>query len=148
MFAHLDPGAVIVTRDSMDKEEALTRLVTLSCRVFGISDPGTILAGVVDRESKLSTGIGLEVAVPHCRTSQVRHVVMAAMLARSGIEYNSIDGLPVKLVFLILSPENDITGHLATLSSISHAVSDESIRSSLLEAPDTASLFRGIETIH
>lgn len=148
MFAHLDRNAVIVTDDILTKEQALTRLVGRACEVFGLYDPDEVLTALIDRESKLSTGIGLEVAVPHCRTPQVRHVVMAAMLAKHPVEYNSVDMLPVRLILLLLSPEHDITGHLASLSSISLATSDEAIRSELLSAADPETLFRCLERIH
>lgn len=148
MFAILYPEAVVVTNEHLDKEKAITSLVNLACKVYEIGDSSEILDNVIDRESKLSTGIGLEVAVPHCRSYQVTHSVLAVMLARQGVEYNSIDGKPVKLLVLIISPEKDITGHLSSLSAISNAVSNESIRTRMLNSQTISELYRYLSEIH
>lgn len=141
MFATLNPDAIIITDDIIDKETAITRLVKQACDIYQLSDSKEILDKVIDRETKLSTGIGLEIAVPHCRTQQVGHVAMAVMVVRHGLEYNSIDGIPVKMLFLIISPERDITGHLICLSVISQAVSDETTRTQLLNSKTPQELF-------
>jgi mannitol/fructose-specific phosphotransferase system IIA component (Ntr-type) len=148
MFAVLHPDAVIVTNDELDKEKAITTIVNLACSVYTIDECSEILENVINRESKLSTGIGLEVAVPHCWSTQVKHCMMAVMLVPRGVEYNSVDNKPVKLIFLIISPVKDITGHLASLSAISHAVSDETIRTRLLEATSVEELYRSITELH
>jgi len=87
---------------------------------------------IIERESRLSTGIGLEVAVPHCSSGHVAGLVSGVMLAPRGIEYNAVDSLPVKLLFLVVSPTGDIGSHLSALSAISRAVSIEEVRLDLL----------------
>lgn len=147
MFALLNKDAVLVTDDVLDKESAITLLVRQICSVYDIVDSEEILNKVIDRESKLSTGIGLEVAVPHCRSAQVPHVVMGVLLTTTGIDYNSIDTRPVKLIFLIVSPERDIKGHLTALSAISHSASDETIRSGLLTSDTSDRLYERLAAI-
>ncbi len=141
MFEHLSKDAVIVADEQMDKEGALRAIIERTCEVFGIPDRDSILSSIIDRESRLSTGIGLGIAVPHCRSDMVQHIVMAVMLIPSGVDYNSVDGQPVKLIFLIISPTHDVQGHIACLSTISHAVSDEETRSALLNAPNSEVLY-------
>jgi len=147
LFANLNPEAIIISDDRIDKETAITRLDKQACDVFQLPDSKEILDKVIDRESKLSTGIGLEIAVPHCRTPQVGHVAMAVMLVRQGIDYNSIDGKPVKMLFLIISPERDITGHLICLSVISQAVSDETTRMQLLNSKTPNELYDYLNSV-
>ena len=98
----------MVVNEPLDKEEALGRIIHKACSVFSISDCDTILSAIIDRESKLSTGIGLGIAVPHCRSDKVRNIIIAVMLLTPGIEYNSVDGQPVRLIFLIISPTQDV----------------------------------------
>ncbi len=138
MFESLKKEAVIIDTESQDKEEALNRIINRACEVFHITDCDSIISSIIDRESKLSTGIGLGIAVPHCRSDKVQKIIMAVMLHPSGIEYNSVDGQPVHLIFLIVSPIHDVQGHIAYLSAISHAVSDDETRMRLLgsQTPD------------
>jgi len=138
---HLKREAVTIEPDIREKDEALERLIRLVCDVYHIDDCDTVYRLIIDREGRLSTGIGLEVAVPHCRIGNVKRIVAGAMLLPNGIDYNSVDGLPVKLIILLLSPESDIRGHLACLSSISHTVSDERLRGKLLSRKEESELF-------
>jgi fructose-specific phosphotransferase system IIA component len=147
MFENLKKEAIIVTSDRLDKEEALNRIIQNACRAFFISDCDSILSAIIDRESKLSTGIGLGIAVPHCRSDKVMKIAIAVMLLREGIEYNSVDGQPVRLIFLIISPLHDVQGHIAALSTISHAVSDEDARMKLLNSKDEEELYKNLTQI-
>ena len=141
MFEHLSKDTVIVADDQLDKEDALRIVIERTCDVFKIPNRDTILSSIIDRETKLSTGIGLGIAVPHCRSDMVQHIIMAVMLIPSGVDYNSVDGQPVKLIFLIISPTHDVQGHIACLSTISHAVSDDETRSALLNSRTSEELY-------
>lgn len=134
MFEKLKREAVMVVHEPLEKEEALRKIIHQTCSVFSIPDCDSILTAIIDRESKLSTGIGLGIAVPHCRSDKVPQITIAVMLLTAGVEYNSVDGQPVKLIFLIISPTQDVQGHIACLSTISHAVSDEETRMLLLNS--------------
>jgi mannitol/fructose-specific phosphotransferase system IIA component (Ntr-type) len=136
--------AVVIERAMHDKTEALERLIRLVCDAYNLDCFDTIHRLIVERESKLSTGIGLEVAVPHCRIDTAREIVAGVMLIPHGIDYNSVDGLPVKLIFLLVSPTEDIRGHLACLSSISQAVSDEETRLRLILSKNTEAFYDAI----
>ena len=80
MFESLKKEAVILYNESQDKEEALNFIIRQTCEVFRIPDCDSIISSIIDRESKLSTGIGLGIAVPHCRSDKVQKIVMAVML--------------------------------------------------------------------
>ena len=140
----LDEEAVIVIRGKMEKDEALETIIRLVCNVYDIGDFEEIYKLIFERESSLTTGIGLEVAVPHCRIKSVAGVVAGALLAPRGIDYNSVDGKPVKLILLLISSEHDVSNHLACLSSVSHAVSDENSRLRLLQSTTPAELYENI----
>ena len=144
MFARLEKKAVFICEDCRDKEDALNRIVDLSCNVFEIGNCDEIFGKVIERESKLSTGIGLEIAVPHCRSEQVTSVLIGVLLIPNGINYNSVDGKPVKLIFLIISPKSDIQGHIVALSTISHTISDEVLRQKLLNSKTSDELYNNL----
>lgn len=116
-------------------------VIELACSAFMLPSSDEITASIMERENKLTTGIGLEVAVPHCRSDSVQMRVSAVLFIPYGIEYNSVDRLPVKLIFLVVSPSADVQGHIACLSSIAHAVSDEEIRRKLVSAVSPDRLF-------
>lgn len=141
MFESVKKEAVIIVNESLDKEEALNRIILRVCEVFHISDCDSIISAIIDRESKLSTGIGLGIAVPHCRSERVQKIIMGVLLLSNGVDYNSVDGQPVRLIFLIVSPIHDVQGHIAYLSAISHAVSDEETRLRLLNSASPDELY-------
>ena len=144
MFDKLNKEAVLVVHEQLDKEGALQEIIHRACTVFSISDCDSILTSIIDRESKLSTGIGLGIAVPHCRSDKVQKIIIAVMLLTAGVDYNSVDGQPVKLIFLIISPSHDVQGHIACLSTISHAVSDEETRMLLLNSRTPDELYKNL----
>jgi fructose PTS system EIIBC or EIIC component len=141
MYGKIEKDAVLICPDCLNKEEALNRIVKLACDAYKIKNLDEILSMVIERETKLSTGIGLEISVPHCRSNQVENVIISVILIPQGIQYNSIDGKPVKLIFLIISPQKDIQGHIMALSSVSHAISDEEIRQKLLNSKTNDELY-------
>jgi mannitol/fructose-specific phosphotransferase system IIA component (Ntr-type) len=147
MFENLKREAVMYIKEPLDKEEALNRIIFRACEVFRIPECDSILSSIIDRESKLSTGIGLGVAVPHCRSEKVQKITTAIMLTAKGIEYNSVDGQPVRLIFLIISPVHDVQGHIACLSTISHAVSDEETRKRLMNSRSDDELFENLQGV-
>lgn len=145
MFENLKKEAVMYVPEPLEKEEALTWLIQRACQEYQIPDHESILGAIIDRESKLSTGIGLGVAVPHCRSDKVQTITTAVMLTAGGIDYNSVDGQPVRLLFLIISPMHDVQGHIACLSVISHAVSDDDTRKRLMDSQSDAELYANLQ---
>ena len=147
MICGLKKEAVAFCYDALTKEEALLRVIALAHSAFRLRYPDDITASIMERENKLSTGIGLEIAVPHCRSDFVEERISAVLVIPSGIEYNSVDGLPVKLIFLVVSPTADIQGHIACLSSIARAVSDEETRRKLINARTPGEVFSIIGSV-
>lgn len=144
MTYKLNKGAVIINHEHMEKGEALEKIINLVCEVYKLQDVDEICKLIIERESKLSTGIGLGIAVPHCRIHSITRIIIGALMLPEGIDYNSVDGQPVRLILLIISPFDDISGHLACLSSVSHAVSDEETRLKLLKSPSSEELYENI----
>jgi len=101
-----------------------------------------VLASVEERESVLSTGIGLGVAIPHARCSAVQELGLVGGVAAEPIPYDSIDGDPVRLVFLIVGPEASAGLHVKILSRIARLVRRDTVRQQLVEAKTPDELYR------
>ncbi len=115
------------------KEEALRHLVGYSCTYLQIK-PDEFLKAVIDRENLVSTGVGLGVAVPHAKLPCFESFFICIGLAKKGIEWQSIDSSPVRIVFLIGGPDDKQTEYLHILSSLTTAIRDDDLRKQLLAA--------------
>ena len=101
-----------------------------------------IFAGLIGRERLGSTGLGDGVAIPHCRLENCQSVVGTLVKLPEPIDYDSIDGNPVDLLFLLLVPTEATEEHLQTLASLAELFSQEAFRQSLRETTDAESLYR------
>lgn len=120
--------------NSSHRDEALQALVHSLWQNGKLSDEKSFLQAVLDRESIVSTGIGMGIAIPHAKMSGFEDFFMAVGIHKQGIEWGSLDGLPVKLIFLIGGPENKQTEYLRVLSRLTIAIKDENRRKQMLEA--------------
>lgn len=87
---------------------------------------------LIEREKSMSTGIGNGVAIPHCTTAKVQDIVFVLAIVPQGIDFDSIDNQPVKIVILLLVPKNKLTQHIKTLANIAKLMSNENLRNKLL----------------
>ena len=91
-------------------------------------------AGVFAREEEGTTGIGEGIAIPHAKTDAVSGPGLAAMIIRDGVDYDSLDGEPVHMVFLIAAPNTEDDIHLEVLSRLSMLLMDDNFRANLMKA--------------
>lgn len=133
--------SVIVNSKKNGKREVLEEMVERLCSAYGIDKGDAILEAVLSRESKMSTGIGCGLAVPHAKLNAVDQMCIAACSIKGGLDFNAIDKQPVFLLFLIVSPENTTGPHIRALSAISRIMSDADIRKSLIVAETPAEFY-------
>ena len=124
-----------------DKPEILKRLVDLAAEIHNVGRRDAVEKALLAREAVGSTGIGNAVALPHARCAGVNELIVAAATVPGGVDYEALDGEPVKLLFLILSPKNAPGEHLKLMAKITRVLSQESIRDALTEAPDAAAFW-------
>ena len=103
-----------------------------------------VLAAVHERERVLSTGIGDGVAIPHGRTPHVHELVVAAGAVRDPLEFDALDGAPVRLFFLLVGHESDASAHIRTLSRIARLLRREPLRTALTQARNGEEFVRAI----
>jgi PTS system nitrogen regulatory IIA component len=104
-------------------------------------DQGQLSRVLIDRESLASTAIGQGVAIPHGKLPQLHEIVACLGRARGGVDFDSMDGKPTYLFFVMVAPENSAGTHLKALARISRIFKDESFRKRLLSAPDADAMF-------
>jgi fructose-specific phosphotransferase system IIA component len=117
-----------------DKESAITELVDLLDAAGVLQDRDTVLQAVLTREKTRSTGIGSGIAIPHGKCSAVKELVMAIGIAKEPLDFQSIDGHPVKIVLLLVSPSDQTGPHIQALARISRVMLDDNFKMKLESA--------------
>jgi mannitol/fructose-specific phosphotransferase system IIA component (Ntr-type) len=140
----LSSDRVKVPLDSRTKSDVLQELVELVTTGRADRDSGAILASVRERELVLSTGVGGGVAIPHGKTPDIDQLVLAAGVAPEPIDFDALDGKPVRLFFLLVGPESASGAHVKALSRISRLLRRESLRTDLLAARSPEDFLRMI----
>jgi PTS system nitrogen regulatory IIA component len=135
----LRPEAVLVAKVA-SKPAILSLLAERFAEVYQL-DVTTVLERIEERERLGSTGFGRGVAIPHARIPGLKRPVAVLIKLAEPIEFESADGLPVDLVFGLLSPENSGVAHLHALAAISRLMREERIHEALVEAPDAEALY-------
>ncbi len=122
------------------KAEVLNRLAQIFADVYGI-DAASALEGLEERETLGSTGFGRGVAIPHTRSNDVNRPVVVLLRLEHPVEFDAADGMPVDIVFGMLSPENAGATHLHALAAISRLVRDDTMHDKLIDAQDPQALY-------
>ncbi|MDK2806732.1 MAG: nitrogen system component [Thermoanaerobacterium sp.] len=130
----LDKDMMIFDLKSKDKLSVLKELINPLAAKGAIDDEGKFLDVVLKREEEYSTGIGMGVAIPHGKSSLVKKPSLVFGKSKDGIDYNSMDGKPAHLFFLIAAPENSDDLHLKILAKLSRSLMHEEVREELNKA--------------
>ena len=140
----LKPANIKVPLAATTKADAISELVNLLAANGEIKDAKKILDAVMERESTRTTGIGNGLAIPHGKADGVTHLVMAIGKASTPIDFQSIDGRPVTLIWLLSSPR-DMTGpHIHALARISRLMTIDKFRATLAKATTPDEVYQAI----
>lgn len=126
------------------KDDLLRELVEVIASQ-AVQEPEEILRAVREREAVLSTGIGNGVAIPHGKSAVVPDLVMAAGRTSHPVDFDSLDGEPVQLLFMLVGPETAAGPHIKALSRISRLIRKDSVRDQLIRAQTAEEFFRGLQ---
>jgi mannitol/fructose-specific phosphotransferase system IIA component (Ntr-type) len=132
--------------ESRTKDEVLLELVGVIANGSG-GEPQRLelLRAVREREAVLSTGIGNGVAIPHGKSSVVPELRMAAGTVKEPVEFDALDGQPVRLLFLLVGPESAAGPHIKALSRIARLIRNDDVRKSLLAARNPADFLQALK---
>ncbi len=130
--------------EAEDKGEVFEELVDLLVTQYGLASRDAILDAIRRREEKMSTGIKRGIAIPHAKTPFTKGVIGVLGISERGIDYESLDGEPVHLLFLLVSSEEDAGAHLAVLKKIALLVESPDFYAEVLKAADPEQVSRVI----
>jgi fructose-specific phosphotransferase system IIA component len=116
-----------------DKTHLLNTLLELVNKTGKLLNKEEAMKEILKREQIMSTGVGKGIAIPHAKTDYVEDSVASLVTLSKPIDFDSIDGEPVNIAFLLLGRENNVGNHLRLLSKISRLLNDESFRNKLLK---------------
>ena len=141
----LDDRSILLDGRVADKKAALDQMVELMDASGKLRDKETYRQGVYAREQEGSTGIGEGIAIPHCKSDAVIKPGLAAMVVKDGVEFESLDGQPAHLFFLIAAPNTKDNVHLDVLSRLSVLLMDEDFTNKLRQATSVSEFKQIIE---
>jgi nitrogen PTS system EIIA component len=133
----LTPDRIRVPVVANDKPGVLRELTQLLAERAGV-DPVPLLNAVLDRELVLSTGIGHGIAIPHAKVTSVGDLSLVCGSHPQGVDFDALDGAPVRLFFLLIGPESAAGQHVKALSRIARLVRREGVREALMRAESPA----------
>ncbi len=125
---------------SSEKKPALQEMVNLLSTSNLIEDSNAIFDAVLEREKIMSTGIGIGIAVPHVKIPSVKGFVMAMGRKKDGVEFDSLDGKPVKLLVMIAAPEGEQDSYLRLLARIVAIFKEKDFLDQVLSATSSAEI--------
>ena len=117
-----------------NKQEAIDKLVELMNNSGKLNDKEEYKKAVLSREELSTTGIGDGIAIPHAKTTAVKNAGLSSMVVRDGVDYDSLDGEPAHLFFMIAAPDGENNLHLEVLARLSTILMDEEFRKKLINA--------------
>ncbi|MDP3791343.1 MAG: PTS sugar transporter subunit IIA [Candidatus Omnitrophota bacterium] len=141
----LNKKAISVNVKATDKEGIIRELVDLLSNATEIKNKEELIKAVLSREALGSTGIGQSVGIPHAKSQNVKELVAAFGLSKNGVDFDSLDGEPVYIFFLLLAPEESAGPHLKALARISRMLKDKYFRELLRKAKDENEILRIIQ---
>ncbi len=141
----LDPACIKVPLRSTDKQGAIFELVDVLVATGRITDAQQVRDAVWQRESTRTTGIGHGLAIPHGKCDCVGKLVMAIGRPEQPIDFQSIDGRPVSLIILLISPADQTGPHIQALATVSRLMTNDNFRHAIREAKTADEVYRLIE---
>ncbi len=129
----LDKEAILVELKSDDKKGVLEELVAPAARKAGVNHE-EVMRVLLEREQLGSTGIGEGIGIPHGKLKNLKSLVLGFGLSRKGVDFESMDGKPTHIFFLLVTPENSTGLHLKLLARISKILKNDLFKEKLLGA--------------
>ncbi len=128
----LTEDRVKIPLENFDKNEIIEEMVNLIDHSVNLTNKSQILEAVLDREAVMSTGVGDEVAIPHAKSEGISDIFAALGITKEPVDFNSLDNKPVRLVWLLVGPQDKTGPHLKALSRISRLMHKKDFRERLI----------------
>lgn len=141
----LNENAVMADLKATDKEGVIRELVGVLAGATDIKNRDDLVKAVLARESLGSTGIGQGIGIPHAKSHNVKELVAAFGLSKKGVNFDSLDGEPAYIFFLLVAPDESAGPHLKALARISRMLKDKYFRELLKKAKDEKEVLKIIQ---
>ncbi|MDR3049036.1 MAG: PTS sugar transporter subunit IIA [Elusimicrobiota bacterium] len=141
----LSPESIIADLKATDKKSAIVELVEILKSAGKVKKSDEIIEVVLEREKLGSTGIGQGVAIPHGKTDAISEQSGVLGISKKGIEFNSLDGELVNIIFLLVGPVEVAGQHLKALSRISRLFKDKFLRQAIKDAASVEDIIKIIQ---
>lgn len=141
----LSKEAIVADLKSTTKPDLIRELSDHMISIHPNLNPDTLFEALMQREKLCSTAVDSGVAIPHAKLSGLTNIIAAFAISRQGIDFDSLDGNPTHLFFLLLAPENSAGAHLKLLARISNSLRSEEFRKMLQEAQSQEEIYELIE---
>lgn len=146
MMRYLKPALMTIPLVSSDKAGILKEMLQILVHRGAIKSYEEVMAEVFEREESMSTGIGMGIAIPHARSEFVSEMTVLIGIHRQGVDFVSLDGLPVHIFVMIVSPKNDSGPHLQMLAAVARLLMNEELRTKIVQTEDRESLYALFES--
>jgi len=142
----LEQSSVSADLKATDKSGVIRELIDILAKSQGFrgKDKEEIVKTLLDREALGSTGIGLGIGIPHCKSNVAKNLVAAFGISHKGIDFDALDGEHVYIFFLLLAPEESAGPHLKALARISRLLKDKYFRDYLRQLEDPKAIYKAI----
>ncbi len=129
----LKKNNIIIKAESANRWDLIEEMLDLAIKNNDVKkeDRDNLKIALFEREKSMSTGIGRGVAIPHCTTEAVEDIVIVLAFCENGIDFESIDSLPVRIAIFLLVPKNKLKQHIKTLANIAKLMNNDELREKL-----------------
>lgn len=141
----LSKKAITANLKATDKEAVIRELVDLLANADEVKGKEELVKAILTRESLGSTGIGQGIGIPHAKCQNAKNLMAAFGLSQKGVNFDSLDGEPVYIFFLLIAPEESAGPHLKALARISRMLKDKYFRELLRKAKDEKEILHIIQ---
>ena len=137
----LNPNLIKISLSSENKFQAIEELIECLDEEGKINNKDLALENVIEREQYLSTGLENGLAVPHGKSRSVKQLVMALGVSKEGIDFDSLDGKPTTIIFLLVSPKDTSGPHIKALAQITRGLKDSAVREKIKNASSPEEIY-------
>jgi len=141
----VDERLVKFDLEASSKDDAICKVAALMYDAGKVSDKEAYIQGVLKREEEFATGIGMHIAIPHCKNKVVKEAAFTMVKLKNEIDWGSFDGQPVNFIIMLAAPDDGDNVHLTMLSTLARNLMDDDFRSGLLEAKSVEDIKRALQ---
>lgn len=142
---YIHPECFIPDLTEKSREDALRRIIHAVAEKGLLKDEKEVYAKLMERENIQSTAVGNGVAIPHCFTDEIPDLIVIVALSRGGMEFDSFDGKPTQVVFLLMGSSQEYTVHLKALARIARLIKSAAFITKLISSASVRDMVRAFD---